>query len=136
MSVLMVPGNHDTLAVWHLGDSLSCYFRRDADVTIDNAPTMRKYLQHGDVMLMFTHGNRGKLAEYPLLMAAEQPAMWGATRHREAHTGDKHTQRVLEVRAVKVRIPPSSGPPARCAPGGPRRWPACRASPSPSTWAW
>ena len=111
VDVAMVPGNHDTLAVWHLGDSLACYFRRDADVTIDNAPTMRKYYQHGKVMLMFTHGNRGKLADYPLLMATEQPDMWGATVHREAHTGDKHQLRVQEHRGVKVRISPALCPP-------------------------
>ncbi|HXG71345.1 MAG TPA: hypothetical protein VNJ04_12135 [Gemmatimonadaceae bacterium] len=111
VKVLLVPGNHDTLAVWHLGDSLSCYYRHDADVEIDNAPTMRKYHQHGKVMLMFTHGNKGKLAEYPLLMATEQPDMWGATIHREAHTGDKHQLRVQEHRGVKVRISPALCPP-------------------------
>lgn len=111
VDVVMVPGNHDTLAVWHLGDSLACYFRRDADVSIDNAPTMRKYYRHGAVMLMFTHGNRGKLADYPLMMATEQPDMWGATVHREAHTGDKHQLRVQEHRGVKVRISPALCPP-------------------------
>jgi hypothetical protein len=111
VKVVLVPGNHDTLAVWHLGDSLSCYYRHDGDVEIDNAPTMRKYHQHGNVMLMFTHGNRGKLAEYPLIMATEQPDMWGATVHREAHTGDKHQLKVQEHRGVKVRISPALCPP-------------------------
>lgn len=111
VTVLLVPGNHDTLGVWHLGDSLECWYRNSADVVIDNAPTLRKYHQHGQTMLMFTHGNRGKLDKYPELMAAEQPAMWGATTYREAHTGDKHHQRVLELKGCKVRISPALCPP-------------------------
>src|ERR1044071_480200 len=58
-------------------------------------------------MLMFAHGNKGKLADYPLVMATEQPTMFGATQHREAHTGDKHTTRVHEYHGVKVRISPA-----------------------------
>jgi hypothetical protein len=107
VTVTLVPGNHDALSVWHLGDSLECWYRQAKGVTIDNAPTLRKYHQHGKVMLMFTHGNRGKLEKYPELMAAEQPAMWGATVHREAHTGDKHHQRVLELKGCRVRISPA-----------------------------
>lgn len=105
--VLMIPGNHDTLAVWHLGDSLECLFHNDPDVTVDNAPSMRKYHQFGKVMLMFTHGNKGKLADYPLLMATEQPKMFGETVHREAHTGDKHQLKVQEHHGVRVRISPA-----------------------------
>ena len=105
--VVVVPGNHDTLGAWHLGDSLECFFHKHAGIVIDNAPTLRKYHQYGAVMLMFTHGNRGKLADYPLLMATEQPAMFGATRHREAHTGDKHQLKVQEFHGVRVRISPA-----------------------------
>lgn len=111
VTVVMVPGNHDALSNWHLGDSLECWYRRDKDVTIENSPALRKYYQHGRVMLMHTHGNRGKLDQYPQIMASEQPAMWGATTHREAHTGDKHHQRVLELRGCKVRISPALCPP-------------------------
>jgi hypothetical protein len=110
--VKLIPGNHDTLSVWHLGDSLQAFYDgRAKDVTIDNAPTMRKYHQHGKVMLLFTHGNRGKLEKYPLLMATEEPAMFGSTVYREAHTGDKHTTKVHEFNGVRVRISPALCPP-------------------------
>jgi hypothetical protein len=109
--VVLVPGNHDALSVWHLGDSLECLYHATPGITIDNQPSMRKYYEHGKLMLMFTHGNRGKLDQYPLLMAAEQPEMWGRTVHKEAHTGDKHHLRVQEHRGVKVRISPALCPP-------------------------
>jgi len=111
VTALMIPGNHDTLAVWHLGDSLECFFHGTPDVTIDNAPTSRKYHQFGKVMLMFTHGDKGKRSDYPLLMATERPQMFGETEHREAHTGHLHTLHVQEHHGVKVRISPALCPP-------------------------
>lgn len=108
--VILVPGNHDTLSTWHLGDSLACYFHQTPDVVIDNEPRHRKYHQFGSVMLMFTHGDKGKRPNYPLVMATEQPQMFGATVHREAHTGHLHQMRVEELHGVKVRISPALCP--------------------------
>jgi hypothetical protein len=105
--VALVPGNHDTLSVWHLGDSLECWYRNTPGVTIDNAPTPRKYVHFGAVMLLLTHGDKGRRENYPLLMATEQPEMFGQTRHREAHTGHLHQLRVQEHMGVRVRIAPS-----------------------------
>jgi hypothetical protein len=110
VKAIVAPGNHDQLSSWHLGDSLECYFHRDGDVAIDNYPTLRKYVEFGKVMLMFTHGNRGKQPDYPLVMATEQPEMWGRTRFREAHLGHLHKTHVLsgpsvsENHGARVRI--------------------------------
>ena len=99
----MVPGNHDELSVWHLGDSLECYFHKYTDVAIDNSPRSRKYHQHGEVMLMWTHGHEGKLKEYPQLIAREQPRMWRETRLREVHLGHRHKLEVDEAYGVRTR---------------------------------
>lgn len=105
--VVMVPGNHDRDSVWHLGDSLSCVYDGCKDVVIDNAPTQRKYVEFGKVLLMLTHGDKGKRADYPLLMATEQPERFGRTLFREAHTGHLHQTQVQEWHGVRVRILPS-----------------------------
>jgi hypothetical protein len=105
--VKVVPGNHDEQTSWCIGDSLECYFHQYKDVTIDNQPTLRKYLKWGDVMLLWTHGDRGKRADFPLLMATEQPQMFGETRWREVHTGHNHTTKTEEWHGVRVRILPS-----------------------------
>ncbi len=107
VTVPMVSGNHDQLSVWHLGDSLECWYHTIADVKIDNEPCPRKYIQHGKVMLLMTHGHKGQHKDYPNVMAAEQPAMWGATTFREAHTGHIHQLKVLERYGVKVRVSPA-----------------------------
>ena len=109
--VVVMPGNHDRLACFHLGDSLEMYFHGQADVVIDNEPTARKYFQFGKVMLMFTHGDTGQRMDMPAVMASEQPKMWGETLFRECHTGHLHQTRTEEKHGVRVRILPSLSPP-------------------------
>lgn len=111
VKVIMVPGNHDHLSVWHLGDSLECYFHKYKDVEIDNAPKYRKYHQFGKVMILYTHGDKGKRLDLPLLMATEQPEMFGETEFREAHTGHIHTNRVEEQHGIRVRVLSALCPP-------------------------
>lgn len=111
VKVVMVSGNHDKLSVWHLGDSLECWFNKYEDVEIDNSPKYRKYHQFGKVMLLLTHGDKGARGDYPLLMATEQPKMFGATQFREAHTGHRHQTKVEEKHGVRVRILPALCPP-------------------------
>jgi hypothetical protein len=105
--VKIVPGNHDEQTAWCIGDSVECYFNRYSDVTVDNVPTLRKYLKWGNVMLLWVHGDRGKRADLPLLMATEQPQMFGETRWREIHTGHLHQTKTEEWHGVRVRILPS-----------------------------
>lgn len=105
--VLVIPGNHDKMTAYHLGDSLECWFHRHKDVTVDNSPAVRKYHRWGNVFLLFTHGDKGKRTDYPQLMASEQPKDWGQTLYREIHTGDKHQVRVEEKFGIRVRILPS-----------------------------
>lgn len=111
VKVVMIPGNHDTLSVWHLGDSLECYFANYDDVEVDNRPTQRKYHRHGDVLLCFTHGDKGKREDYPLLIATERAKDFGETRFREIHTGHIHQTKLQEWHGVRVRILPSLSPP-------------------------
>lgn len=103
VEVVMVPGNHDAVANFCLGDSLECWFRNTKDVMVRNSPSPRKYVQHGQNMILFSHGDLGKRADWPLLMATEQPEMFGATRHRETHTGHTHKTQVDEKMGVRVR---------------------------------
>jgi hypothetical protein len=111
VEVVMVSGNHDNLGVWHLGDSLECLFEGYEDVTVRNEPTARKYVRHGNVLLMLTHGDKGKREDYPLLMATERSQDFGETKYREIHTGHIHQTKLQEWHGVRVRILPSLSPP-------------------------
>ena len=111
VKIVVMPGNHDTLAAWHLGDSLEAYFHMYPDVVVDNSPAPRKYHRFGDVMLAWAHGSKSNVKDLPAIMAAEQPEMFGATRFREIHTADKHHVKLEEYHGVRVRILPSLAAP-------------------------
>lgn len=105
--VIVVPGNHDTLSSWHLGDSLSLWFSRSPGVTVDNAPVPRKYYQWGKVGLMFCHGDKGKRINYPMVFASERPDIFGECVWKEVHTGHWHHTIAEDRYGVMVRVLPT-----------------------------
>ena len=105
--ILVVPGNHDNLSAWHLGESLAIYFDRYEDVTVENEPTPRKFHQFGKVGLMFCHGHKGKKNDYPLQFATERPDIFGTTKFREVHCGHHHETKLDEHHGVRVRVLPA-----------------------------
>ena len=111
VSVVIVPGNHDTMAAFHLGDSLECLYHNTKDVEIRNEPIPRKYVSYGKTLILFTHGHSGKKPDYPLLMATEQPKLFGESLFREIHSGHTHESKLVERMGVRWRVSP-----ALCAP--------------------
>lgn len=111
VKVIMISGNHDQLSVWHLGQSLECYFSKYDDVEIDNSPKYFKFHCYGQNMIMFTHTDKGKKSDYPLMMATEQPLMFGTTKFHEVHGGHLHTDLVAERHGVITRRFPALCPP-------------------------
>jgi hypothetical protein len=111
VTVVSVSGNHDELSAWHLADSLESYFHKYPDVEVMNEPTARKYYEWGQNMWMFTHGDKAKKDDYPLLMAAEKPQMFGRTKFREVHCGHTHETKTLEKHGIRVRVLPALCPP-------------------------
>lgn len=110
VTVVAVPGNHDTLSAFHVSDSLACWYRQTPDVTVINTPTPRKYVRWGQVLILYTHGDKGKKIDYPLLMATERPKDFGDTTYREIHTGHLHMTKVDERHGVRTRIIPALCP--------------------------
>jgi hypothetical protein len=112
VDVISIPGNHDTLSAWTITESLRAWYRTAGDVSVDNAPTLRKYYRYGKTLLLFTHGDKEKLAGLPLLMATERPEDWAQTHYREAHLGHRHKSAGMtvtgdEFNGVRVRTLPS-----------------------------
>ena len=111
--VSVVPGNHDELGTFMVGEVLSAMFANDALVTIDNRPMLRKYHSYGNVLLGFTHGGEEKHAELPSIMADEARDLWAKADHREWHIGHFHKKKELRFvgldafRTTVVRVLPS-----------------------------
>lgn len=111
VKVIVVPGNHDNNTTWHLGDSLALYFSKHPDVEIDNAPSPRKYHVYGNTLIGYTHGDKGKLKDLPLLMTVEAREQYGATLFHELHCGHTHQSSTTEYHGIRVRVLPALCPP-------------------------
>lgn len=107
VDVIVVQGNHDFERMFYIGEVIDSWYKDSVVVTVDNSFDSRKYYKYGKNMLMFTHGDKEKPAEMPLLMATEQPLMFAECPHREVHCGHQHREIVNTYQGVKVRFLPS-----------------------------
>jgi hypothetical protein len=110
VDIIVISGNHDYERMFYAGDVLAGWYRNDTNVSVDNSYSSRKYYEYGKNMLMFTHGDKEKPADMPLIMATENPEMFARTEHREVHCGHLHKEMVNEYRGIKVRFIPSICP--------------------------
>jgi len=107
VDVIVIQGNHDFERMFYIGEVIESWYKDYEPVTVDNSYESRKYYRYGKNMLMFTHGDKEKPAEMPLLMATENPVMFAACPHREVHCGHQHREIVNTYQGVKVRFLPS-----------------------------
>lgn len=113
VDVVVIPGNHDEATMFTLGEVIDAYYHTTNIVTVSNSPKLRKYYQYGKNMIMFTHGDKEKIAELGLIAAHEEAKMWGNTIYREVHIGHFHKQKTInyatsdEYPGFKIRILPS-----------------------------
>lgn len=111
VTVKVVPGNHDTLSAFTIGDSLECVFSADESVEVDNGPSMHKTFEWGDVFLLLTHGHQGKQTDYGIWLASTYRKQFGRTKYNEIHVGHKHKTALDEKFGVRVRTFSSLTPP-------------------------
>ena len=90
VDVMVIVGNHDEQRSFYLGETLSAWFHRNPNVSVDNRPMKRRYYSFGVNLIGFTHGSFEKLDKLPSLMPVEAPELWAKSKYREWHLGDKH----------------------------------------------
>ena len=96
---IWVPGNHDMVTSWHLLFAIAERFRSDKQVQCDLSPTIRKYIEIGDSVLCYQHGDKMKPERMVTIAATEFPS-WSQKRFREIHCGHRHTR--TDVRFVSA----------------------------------
>lgn len=101
----VVDGNHDPAsAIW---------FRRAFEMFYRNEPRVKVLFgntrgaphcayQHGGVMLGFSHQHLLKSDKLPGMFSDEYAPMWGQTKHREAHCGHLHNEKVETHQGMTV----------------------------------
>lgn len=101
VEVMVIPGNHDTVAMFTLGEVLDAWYHNNDKVTVINTHTPRKYLQYGQNLLMYVHGHNEKLQELGIICATEQPHLWAATKFRRVHVGHFHHAKQIKYNDVQ-----------------------------------
>lgn len=126
VTVVVVPGNHDRIAMYNLIETLYAWYRKVPEVTILNAPVdgayqfarLRQYHQYAENGFMFAHGEnfRRNQEPLPLIFADEAPDVWAASKYREVLCGHWHKTEskgyrrpvpdLSETRGVRMRALP------------------------------
>ncbi|MEE8598455.1 MAG: hypothetical protein V3S69_02890 [Dehalococcoidales bacterium] len=88
--VKVLPGNHDDLGSIFLRVGLYHVFANEPRVIIDQSPSVFQYFNWGKNLLGMHHGDKCKMAALPMIMAADQAELWGATQFRNWLVGHFH----------------------------------------------
>lgn len=104
VTVVHVPGNHDSMWGRALADFLHAWYRSDEDVTVHPERSDYVVIEYGGNMLLFHHGDGvGQATALAGLMAYDFPEAWGRAKNRYAFLGHLHHTKVKRVK-TKRRI--------------------------------
>jgi UDP-2,3-diacylglucosamine pyrophosphatase LpxH len=96
-----VSGNHDELMSWALSQTIQATFSKAKTITFDVDDTPRKYVRFGNSMMCFTHGDKIKPADIPMIVSHEAADMWGQTTYRHVYMGHLHHRIKWKYESIK-----------------------------------
>ena len=91
--LIHVPSNHDFMSGYMLTDSICSHFANHPSVHVEASSVSiahRKYIQFGDNLLGFSHGDGAKEKDLPNLMQLESRKEWGETKFAYWYLGHYH----------------------------------------------
>jgi DNA repair exonuclease SbcCD nuclease subunit len=102
VTVINAIGNHDDHTSLFLTIALKQIYENADRVTIIDNPTLLHFYRFGDCMFAIHHGHTIKMDRLPLVVASEQPKMWGETLFRYGHTGHIHHDSKKEFNGMVI----------------------------------
>lgn len=90
VNVKIMPGNHDDLGAVFLRTALWHQFENEPRVNVDLSPAVFQYFNWGQNLIGIHHGDKCKMNQLPMIMAADEPQLWGATKFRKWLVGHFH----------------------------------------------
>ncbi len=108
VKVVFMPGNHDRMSAIALMMYLSACYENVDDCEVMVSPSTRQYVQYGNNLIGFIHGDGAKnLVD---LMSNEQRQLWGECEHHTWFHGHLHHRQVLEKGGcLIVQLPSLAG---------------------------
>ena len=107
VEVPMAAGNHDRVLSNSLLLFLQGYYREADDVEVTSNLKLRQYVQYGDTVMGFTHGDGPKMSALPGLMVNESGLTFGPNTNKVWFTGHLHFEKVVEMQKTKIYQMPS-----------------------------
>lgn len=102
VEVLVVPGNHDRMTGYYAILHLSAWYRNVDNVNVHVDPKTRKYFEHGNVLIGYSHGDKEKGRIWDC-MQVESPKAWARTKYREWHLAHEHAETSKEKGGILLR---------------------------------
>lgn len=100
--IYCVPGNHDWMLGFTMGEYLQASFRDSKWIRIDNTPERRKYHEFGSVLTGYTHGDKIKPSNLHHTMSVDVPDLFGKAKYRHFKVG--HLHKNAEKQVLKLDI--------------------------------
>jgi hypothetical protein len=100
--VIVEIGNHDLSSSIFLMECLANLYENEPRVTIDTSPRHFHYFHFGKNLVGTHHGQSVKMEKLPLIMATDQPELWGSTEHRYLWTGHVHHDQAKDIEGCRV----------------------------------
>lgn len=100
--VRVLPGNHDPQTAIGVTIALAIAYANHPRVSVDEDPGVFWWWEWGKCLVGASHGDKAKMADMPMMMAARNPEAWGRTKFRHVFTGHIHHQTSIEVGGVIV----------------------------------
>lgn len=102
VTLLIAQGNHDPIGSLWLQELFSYYFENDPNIAVIKSAYPFYAIEFGKTMLAYHHGDKVQFAKMAGVVPSLFPEIWGRTKFRYAHMGDKHYRRVVEGLGIIV----------------------------------
>jgi len=101
VDIVFCPSNHDYMSGFMLAETIASWFHTSKNINFDVTIAHRKFVEYGENMLMFDHGDGHKEINAPMIMAQEQPQMWARTKFRYSYKHHIHHKKQIKYLSGK-----------------------------------
>lgn len=102
VNILISQGNHDPIGSLWLQELFDYYYEKDDSVFVLKSASPFHCIEFGSTMLLYHHGDKIQFDKMHQYAPSLYPEIWGRTKYRYCHMGDKHHHRAKEGFGIVV----------------------------------
>lgn len=96
VQLLISQGNHDPIGSLWLQELFHYYYESDDSISVIRSASPFYCIEFGKTMLLYHHGDKIQFDKMHQFAPSLFPEIWGRTKYRYCHMGDKHHHRSKE----------------------------------------